>query len=633
MSRSSESWNSRIGVILAVAGSAVGLGNFLRFPGQAAQYGGGAFMLAYFISLLLIGIPICWVEWTMGRFGGKRGLHSSPGILGLMINHPAGKYVGVLGVIIPVVIYMYYVYIEAWCLGYAVNFAAGKLNFGDNIPAYGQFWGDFIGIGEDGGAVGFGFQQVGIYLLLVFILNFYLIFRGLSKGIELFCRYAMPLLVGLAVIILIRVLTLGAPVADKPEQNLVNGLGYMWNPTKYVVQTAVAIDGANDSFAWESTEIVGQKAIIGALQSMVLTEEALQSAMRDIGADEDQIAAAMAASSGVEKTAGLAQGTPLSDEADVVAVSSAGNHRLIRKTILSQLSNPQLWLAAAGQIFFSLSVGFGVIITYASYLSEKDDIVLSGLSATSANEFCEVALGGLISIPAGFMFLGVAGIAGQGTFGLGFNVLPIVFSKMAFGSFFGFLFFFLLFLAAVTSSLSMLQPGIAFLEEAIPMNRKQSVALLGMITAMGCLFVVYASKDIKALDTIDFWVGTFLIFVLATIQVIVFGWRFGIDRGWEEAHRGAEMRIPKLFRFIIKYVSPLYLLAIFLLFVLFNIFGWDYKTGEFAPTGYVADLIGTSETPPNKAARLSVVLVASVGVFLLVLIGGAKKALAPKDKS
>ena len=87
-----DSWNSRIGVILAVSGSAVGLGNFLRFPGQAAQNGGGAFMLAYFISFLIIGLPICWAEWTMGRYGGQRGFNSCPGILNAIWRHPAAKY-------------------------------------------------------------------------------------------------------------------------------------------------------------------------------------------------------------------------------------------------------------------------------------------------------------------------------------------------------------------------------------------------------------------------------------------------------------------------------------------------------------------------------------------------------------
>ena len=76
---------------LAVAGSAVGLGNFLRFPGQAAQNGGGAFLLPYFISLLVLGIPLCWAEWTMGRYGGTKGFNSAPGIYGCDLEESAGK--------------------------------------------------------------------------------------------------------------------------------------------------------------------------------------------------------------------------------------------------------------------------------------------------------------------------------------------------------------------------------------------------------------------------------------------------------------------------------------------------------------------------------------------------------------
>ncbi|HAV63621.1 MAG TPA: sodium:calcium symporter [Verrucomicrobiales bacterium] len=517
-----DGWSSRLGVILAVAGSAVGLGNFLRFPGLAAQYGSGAFMIAYFISLLLIGIPICWAEWTMGRYAGQYGFRSSPGIFSVLIRHPVGKYLGAIGVIIPVCIYMYYVYIEAWCAGYAWYFLTGQLNF--STPAeFGDFFNRFVGITEDGLVVQKGSNQVVVFLVLVFALNFIIIYRGLSKGIEFFCKWAMPALILLAIIILIRVLTLGTPDPARPEQNVMAGLGFMWNP------------------------------------------------------------------------------------GDVKA----------------GLLNPQLWLAAAGQIFFSLSVGFGVIITYASYLSRKDDVVLSGLTASSANEFCEVALGGMITVPAAFMFLGAAGVAGQGTFALGFNVLPIVFSKMPFAAFFGTVFFTLLFLAAITSSLSMLQPGIAFLEEALGVGRKVSVTLLGMLTALGCLFVVNYSKGLKALDTIDFWVGTFLIFVLATILIITFGWVIGIDKGFEEAHKGAHIRIPNLFKFIIKWVSPAYLLIIFALWVLTSVFGYSFETGEFARTGYVADLLGESDAASSHVARLCFGLIAIVVVFTLVLISAA----------
>jgi SNF family Na+-dependent transporter len=520
-----ESWNSRIGVILAVAGSAVGLGNFLRFPGQAAQYGGGAFMIAYFISLILIGIPICWAEWAMGRYGGKQGYNSCPGIFHSILRHPSAKYLGVLGVVIPVVIYMYYVYIEAWCLGYAVYFATGKLSLGNDVAAYANFWSGFIGAEQDGSAIGFGINNVCVFLVFVFFLNFFLIYRGLSKGIELFCKFALPTLIVLAVVILFRVLTLGTPNPELPEQSISNGLGYLWN-------------------------------------------------MGDVG---------------------------------------------------TQLRNPQLWLAAAGQIFFSLSVGFGVIINYASYLKDKDDVVLSGLTASSANEFCEVSLGGLITIPAAFVFLGAAGIVGQGTFGLGFKVLPLVFSNMPAGAFFGALFFFLLFLAAVTSSLSMLQPGIAFLEEAFAISRKQSVAILGMVTSVGCLFVVYFSKDVKALDTFDFWVGTLLLFVLATIEIILFAWVLGIDKAWKEAHKGAELRIPMFFKPIMKYICPLYLLIIFGLWIMFNVLGWDPGTGEFNRTGYVLDLLGSEDQAASPVARLCFGLIAVLTVFLMVATAAAAK--------
>ena len=566
-----ETWNSRLGVILAVSGSAVGLGNFLRFPGQAAQYGGGAFMLAYFFAFLFIGLPICWVEWTMGRQAGQHGRHSCPSILSFITGSSPLKYVGVIGIVIPVVIYMYYVYIESWCLGYAVNFLLGEMKFASPDQA-GEFWGGFVGIADDGEAIGFGFKQVGIYLLIVFVLNFFLIYRGVARGIERFCIYAMPTLLLLALIVLARVLTLGAPQEQIPENNVTNGLGFMWNPNKNILQERMVAESGRESWV-DVGELVGASAIAS------------------VEADPDR--------------------------------------RVKSITILQQLKNPQLWLAAAGQIFFSLSVGFGIILTYASYLSGKDDVVLSGLTATSTNEFCEVALGGLITVPAGFAFLGVAGVAGMGTFQLGFNVLPLVFSEMPGGQIFGFLFFFLLFLAAVTSSISMLQPGIAFLEDSLGTSRRKSVAILGVITGLGCCFVVYFSKQAKALDTLDFWVGTFLIFILATIQVIVFGWFVGIERGFEEVHRGATIRIPSLFKFVIKYISPFLLLTIFSLWILVNVFGYSFETGSATVSSYIRDLYGEDS---NIVAQMSVALILLVGILAALVVSKSRHVETFSDR-
>ena len=112
-------------------------------------------------------------------------------------------------------------------------------------------------------------------------------------------------------------------------------------------------------------------------------------------------------------------------------------------------------MRAAGQIFFSLSVGFGLILCYSSYLRRNDDVVLTSLTAVSTNEFCEVILGGLIVVPAAILFLG-PGNTPDSTFAIGFFTVPAVMHFMPIGWLFGGLWFGLLFVAAVTSSISML---------------------------------------------------------------------------------------------------------------------------------------------------------------------------------
>jgi SNF family Na+-dependent transporter len=561
-----DSWGSRLGVILAVAGSAVGLGNFIRFPGQAAKFGGGSFMIAYAISFLIIGMPICWAEWTMGRYAGQRGYNSAAGVFHCLVPWRGSKYMGVLGAIIPLVIFMYYVVIEAWALGYTVRFLRAivdpALRFA-RIEDSQAFFGAFVGTADDGAAFGWSLDSLLPWLIIVFALNLVLIYRGISAGIETVCRIGMPVLVVLALVVLARVLTLGTPDPAKPDWNVSTGLGYMWNPEKTFV-----VDGDGRTIA----DIVDQ--------------------------DPDR-----------QQT-----------RARELAASTPGG-RVEERGVLTQLADPNLWLAAAGQIFFSLSVGFGVILVYASYMGPKDDLVLSGLTASATNEFCEVALGGLITLPAGVAFLGVAGVAGQGTFGLGFNVLPMVFSAMPAGSVFGALFFLVLFIAALTSSLSMLQPGIALLEESLGIGRKGSVGLLGTLTALGTGFVSWFTKDLKALDTLDFWVGTFLIFTLATIQIVLFGWAFGIDRGWEELHRGAAIRVPRFFRVVLRYVCPAFLVTIFGLWLLKNVIGWDPVSGRAAPSAYVADLV----THRNPVAWMSVALVVTVAAGLAATIASSKR--------
>ncbi|HNQ24877.1 MAG TPA: sodium-dependent transporter [Phycisphaerae bacterium] len=474
MARQKEQWGTRLGVILAVAGSAVGLGNFLRFPGNAAQNGGGAFMIPYFCALIFLGIPICWAEWSMGKYGGRYGYNSYPAIFGLLGRRTGWRYAGVLGLLIPIIIYMYYVLIESWCLGYAWMYLTGQVNLGSDPSRYietsQQLFDGFVGKEQDGLMMHGTLHTSVVFWMLAFAVNFVIIFRGVSKGIERFCTVAMPLLLVFALIILVRVLTLGTPDPAKPDQNVVSGLGFMWNPKP-----------RTGTGSW-----------------------------------------------------------------------------------LTALADPQVWLASASQIFFTLSVGFGIIANYASYLKPKDDVVLSGLTASATNEFCEVCLGGLITIPAAFVFLGPAvGASLDSTFSLGFQTLPVVFGYMPAGALFGGIWFFMLFLAAITSSLSMLQPAIAFLEEGLNVGRRASCALLGLITGAGSLFVIYFSYKLVALDTMDFWVGSVLVYCLALVEVVLFAWVFGARRGYDVAAEGAAMPMPRLFIFVIKYISPLYLLIVF----------------------------------------------------------------------
>jgi len=489
MSDPKQQWGSRVGVILCVAGSAVGLGNFLRFPGQAAANGGGAFMIPYICALIFLGIPIGWAEWTMGRYGGRKGFHSAPAILGVIGKGRIARYLGVIGILIPLGVSFYYVFIEAWCLSYAIEY--GRAMFGstavgvdsaaplaDQTVAASAHFTDMVGSSADGVLFQGGIAPIVWAFVAVFLANIWLVRRGLSGGIETFCKFAMPAMAVCALFVLVRVLTL----PDQGNgQNVSNGLGYMWNPD------------------------------------------------------------------------------------------------------FEKLTEPKTWLAAAGQIFFSLSVGFGVIVNYASYMRKKDDVVLSGLTASATNELFEVGFGGMITLTAAFVFLGLAGTADAvagGTFGLGFKTLPVVFAHMPLGNLFGALWFFMLFLAAITSSISMYQPTLAFIQESLGIARDKAIAIVATLGLIGSGWCIYFSGGMTALGTIDDWVGTFLIVVLAAIQVICFAWVWGLEPGMKEAHHGAQLRIPKVFWFVLKWVAPAYLLIAIGTFAQKSLPDWIEGLGE-----------------------------------------------------
>ncbi len=495
-----EKWGSRIGLILATAGNAIGLGNFLRFPVQCASNGGGAFMIPYFIALLLLGIPLMWVEWAMGRFGGGHGHGTTPGMFHKLWSHPVSKYLGTLGILVTFGVGLYYVYVESWTLGYAYFSLTGKYFGITTHEQMGQFLSSYQG--KTVSAYFQGIDTAYFFYLITFASNMYILWHGVVNGIERLAKIAMPALFLFGIILVIRVFTMGTPDPAHPENSVLAGLGFIWNPD------------------------------------------------------------------------------------------------------FSMLTQSKVWLAAAGQIFFTLSVGFGAIQTYASYVDRKHDIALNGLTTAATNEFAEVILGGSIAIPIAVAFFGItatAAIAAGGSFDLGFQAMPLIFQQIPLGRVFGTLWFTLLFFAGITSSVGIVQPFVAFLQDEFRWSRKKAVIATGILWFVLGQPVIFFLKN-GFLDEMDFWLGTFGVVLFGLIETIVFIWCFGPEKAWEEINLSADIKIPRFFLFVLKYVTPLYLI-----FILIS-WGWQDGVGILLLKGVPAENV-----PYVIASRLLM-----TGLFILI---------------
>lgn len=494
-----DGWATRFGLIMAMAGNAVGLGNFLRFPGQAAPYG-GAFMIPYFLALLLIGLPLMWMEWTIGRHGGGFGHGTTPGMLYRLWPHWISKYIGIFGILLPGMVGVYYVYIESWALGYAWQTLTGEYWNKQTYDEMKGVFGAYTGTADPGF---FAFSPKSYtFFLIAFATNVFVFSRGISRGIEIVAKYCMPALMVLGVILTVRVLTLPS---FGEGRTLSDGLAQIWRVDDW-----------------------------------------------------------------------------------------------------TKLAKPDIWIAAAGQIFFSLSVGLGMVHTYASYLRKKEDITLSGLSACSMNELIEVVLGGTIAIPAAVIFFGVAQtqtiVQTDGGFAIGFFAMPVIFQQMPGGQFFGFLWFILLFLAGLTSSMAMFTPLLVFLEDELRIPRRKGVAMVSIAVFILMQPVIFFYHH-KVLDEIDYWMGTFGLVLFVAMESAIFAWIFGAEKGWKEMHEGADLQVPRIFFYIIKYVTPVFAIA------MLAWFAYDGLLGKILMTG-----VGDEHKPYLWLARG---MMLSMAVFLV----------------
>ena len=454
-----ETWSSKVGLILAMAGGAVGLGNFIRFPLQAVSNGGGTFMIPYFVAFFLLGIPLMFVEWGLGRYGGSKGHATLPGIFCSIKNSIVLKLVGIFGIMIPLTIMSYYSFIESWTLGYSIFSLSGKFSAGLTPEQSSAIFSDYASLKS------FWFP----YSLFIFILflNGYILYRGISDGIEKVAKILMPLLFIFAFFLVIRVFTLGTPDPSLPDNNIMNGLKFLWTPD------------------------------------------------------------------------------------------------------FSKLGEFKIWLAAAGQIFFTLSLGLGAIACYASYVKKDDDIVTPAIATSTINEVAEVCLGGSIAIPLAVAFFGVTGaigIASTAGLGFGFVTLPLLFAKLPFGFIFSSMWFILLFFAAITSSISMGAIVIAFFSEVIGFSKKTSCLItMGLVCLLGHWSIFVPG----AIDEMDTLAGTYGLVLFALIEIYVWVYLFGFNASLEELVRGSRIKLWSGIKWIIAIITPLYLIII--------ISGWLYQ--------------------------------------------------------
>lgn len=500
MEEKRENWGSKLGLVLAMAGNSVGLGNFWRYPYLLAKNGGGAFMIPYFAALLFLGIPVMLVEWNQGRYGGRYG----HGTLGPMVYLQAregvrprfaavvGAVAGMIAFTVTILVNSYYNHIIGWTLGYSYLSVTGQ--YMDKSMKTADLFVSYIQSPS----------KVMLFWVIGLLFLAYAVMRGIQKGIEAWAKIMMPTLYVFGVILIIKTLTIGAPV--NPDWTPIAGLDFIWRPR------------------WNELSWIGA-------------------------------------------------------------------------------------LAAAGQIFFTLSIGMGIIQNYASYLKPEDDIVLSGLTTVSLNELAEVILGGTIAVPICYAFLGPGGL-GQGI-GLSFIALPNIFRNMGGGQIFGSLWFLLLFFAGFTSAIAMYNYLVALVEEDLGLKRKYGALLVFVLyiivgLPVGLEPILTKTADLAYFTEVDNWVGNYFLVVLGLIEVIVTGWLMR-DKALDEMNRGSYWKVPKWFyRVFIQCLTPV-LIIILLVF----------STKTYIENGYfnlIPDFVKGKAAliPWVQAARLVI-----VGVMIL----------------
>jgi NSS family neurotransmitter:Na+ symporter len=430
-----------LGFVLAAVGSAIGLGNIWRFSYMAYSHGGGAFLIPYLSALLTAGIPLLILEFGMGH----ERVGSAP--LACSKIRRNWEWLGWWAVTLVMFgIELYYSTIISWCL----NFFSLSLTFGWGEDPNTFFFKEFLSMSEKPSSIGQIRTPIFFGLVIVWFLNWLIIYRGVQKGVELANKIFMPLLFIL---------------------------------TTLLVCWALTLEGA----------AVGLKAYLNP--------------------------------------------------------------------DFSKISSPQVWIDAYSQIFFTLSLGFGIMIAYASYLPKKSNItrnaLMTGLLNSGYSIFAGVAVFSVLGFMATTEQKPISDVVSQ-SIGLAFVAYPKAVSIMPGGHLFGAIFFLCLFVAGLSSSISIIEAFTSAIIDKFGLNRKTVVTPVCIIGFTGS--IIFATEaGIHWLDILDHFLTHYGLVVIGLFECILVGWLFRLERLRKHINKISSFKLGPWWDMLIRYFVPLVL--------------------------------------------------------------------------
>jgi len=507
-----ENWGSRAGFVLAAIGSAVGLGNLWGFPYKVYDNGGGAFLVPYLIAMVLIGIPVLILEFSLGHMTQRAAPDAYRGI------NRKSEPVGWWGILLGFVIITYYPVILAYCGSYLVECVKGIARHGGELAWKGggiagvekhfnQYINAWTQADLDGGvkpwALGGLVTPVVASLIVVWGLMYLCICRGV-KTLSRVVLLTVPLPWIMLMILTIRGLTL--PGAAR-------GLNFYLDPN------------------W------------------------------------------------------------------------------------SELAKPETWRWAFGQMFFSMSLAFGVMVTYASFLHRKSDLnnnaTIIGLADIGTSFVAGVAVFatlGAMSFATGQAGQGVAvtDVVSGGP-GLAFVAFPYALAQLPYSAWFGAVFFVALLTLGIDSAFSITESVLASLVDKTGWKRGRTLVGLSVV-GLGLGLVYCTRGGLSWLGSIDDFInsGWGGIALLGLLQCLVVGWAYRIKRLREHANERSDWKLGAWWDVIIRYVAPLLLSVLF---------AWSLLEKSSSPGGFLCNADGELQLP-----SLAGLILAALAPILAVVL-------------